>query len=867
MASLTRRNLMKLGLASGALFAAGEAFTPSALAGSVKLQPGGKDFSPETGVERKAVPTACWSCVTRCAAMGFVEDGRLVKMESNPDSIRTEGKMCSKGQSGPNEVYFPDRILYPMKRVGPRGGGKWKRISWDEALTELGGRLKKLRDNGHPEKFMFHYGRMKASSSKLIKSVFLGTYGTKTIAGHTSICEGGKWTAQELTWGKHYDNWDFDKTKFVLNFGSNIFEAHTNHIPASHRLIRAMVDRGVKMVTFDVRLSNTAAKSNEWIPIKPGTDGAVILAMCNVVMQNGLYDRDFLKFVRATENVNASVDEKIATLKSHLSKYTPEWAEKISGVSASKIKSLALEFANTKPAVMATYRGAVAHYNGNDTERAAQMLASITGNIDNPGGRCRGVGAGWKYPKGPKDKPKAKALKLTKGFPGTIAYPSHGVCQQVLPMIKDGKAGRPDIYMWYCYNPVYVNGDWKENADVLKDESMIPFTVTSSIVYDESSKLADMILPDATYLERWDWEDMVSPAQIPEFYIRQTLVKPLGESRDLGDVVIELADRMGMPLGVGSSKEEFVKKSHEKTAKEVKGFPGFDYMKKHGVWHDPEAKPKYYGYKKAVLDVSKEPVTVGGVQYADMSEPEKVAPHMGDDVLYDKETGLFWHWRHSKAKNAEEAMKKGYTNTKNAYKGYAGQLIGDKVYKGFKPDKLSKSGYLELYSALLKKKGFAPLPTYVPIPEHQKMGPNDLILTTYKVAVHIHSRSSHRKWLSELYHDNPGWINSKTASSLGIRDGDKIKVKSKIGEIVTKASVNEKIVPGVIAISFHLGREESGRYGSGKKSPMANDIDPDLKLMWWKEHGVHPNWIIPNSDDPINGQQCWMDTVVKVTKA
>lgn len=832
MAGLNRRNFMKLGIASGALLAAGESIIPSALAGTVKLQMGGKDFNYKTGAERKAIPTACWSCVTRCAAIGFVEDGRLVKMESNPESIRTLGKMCSKGQSGSNDVYFPDRILYPMKRAGARGSGKWKRISWDAALTELAGRLKKLRDAGHPEKFMFHYGRMKASSSKLIKSVFLGTYGTKTIAGHTSICEGGKWTAQELTWGGHYDNWDFDKTKFVLNFGSNVLECHTNHVPVSQRLIKAQVDRGVRSVTFDVRLSNTAAKSDEWIPVKPGTDGAIVLAMCNVVMQNNLYDKSFFKFIRATENVNASVDEKISTLKSHLKQYTPVWAEKISGVKASKIESLAREFAKTKPAVIINYRGSVAHYNGNDTERACQMLAAITGNIDNPGGRCRAVGPKWKYPKGPKKKPKGKGLKITNGFPGTIAYPSHGVCQQVLPMIKDGKAGRPEIYMWYCYNPVYVNGDNQGNIDVLKDEKMLPFTVTSNIVYDESSKLADMILPDATYLERWDWEDMVDPNQIGEHYIRQALVKPLGEAKDFGDTCCDLAERMGIPLGV-KSKEEFVKTSHEMTAKAVKGFPGFDYMKKHGVWHDPNAKPKYYSHKKEV----------------------KAADLKG--AILDEATGVYW-----KGKAGED-----YTTTKGSAKKYVGQKIGDKVYKSFPPDKLSKSGYLELYSGLLKLKGYPALPTYVPIPAHEKIKSNELILTTYKVAVHIHSRSSHRKWLSEIYHDNPGWINPKTAADRGIKDGDKIKVKSSVGEIITKARVTEKIVPGVIAISMSVGREESGRYGSGKKSPLAHDNDPDLKNKFWDTYGMHPNWIIPNSDDPINGQQAWMDTVVTVTKA
>jgi anaerobic selenocysteine-containing dehydrogenase len=831
---------MKLGVVSGALLAAREGFKSQALAGTVKLKGGGKDFSPSTGVERKAIPTACWSCVTRCAAMGFVEDGRAVKMESNPNSIRTEGKMCSKGQSASNEVYFPDRILYPMKRAGKRGEGKWKRISWDEALTELAGRLKKLRDAGIPEKFMFHYGRMKASSSKLIKDVFLAAYGTGTAAGHTAICEGAKWVGQELTWGKHYDNWDFDNTKYVLNFGSNVFETHTNHIPTSHRLIRAMVDRGVKLITFDVRLSNTAAKSDEWVPIKPGTDGAVMLAMCNVIMNEGLYDKEFLKFIKATKNKDASTDEKIASLKSHLAQYTPEWAGKISGVSASKIKSIAIEFAKTKPACLITYRGAVAHYNGVENERAAQMLAGITGNIDNPGGRTKAVAASWKFPTGPKDKPKAKKLNILDGFKGQSVYATHHVDEMVLKVIKDGKEGRPDIYMWYCYNPAYVNGENQEYAEILKDENMIPFTVTSNIVYDESSKLADMILPDATYLERWDWEDMVSPNQIAEYYIRQPLIKPLGESRDLGDVVCELAEKMGMPLGI-KSKEEFVAQSCEMTP-EIKAVGGIEYMKTHGVWHDPNAKPKYYSYKKEVK-----------------AEDLK-------DAILDEATGVYWNPKKAHAEHPEE----GYTKSKNAYKGYVGQKIGDKVYAGFKPDKLNKSGYFELYSELLEGKKFNPMPSYLPIPEHEKMDSDELILTTYKVAVHIHSRSSHRKWLTELYHDNPGWINPVTASKLGIKNGDKIKVQSSIGEITTKARVTEGVVPGIIAISYHVGREESGRYGSGKKSPMeggAHDNDPDLKLMWWKDHGVHLNRVIPNSPDPIGGQQRWMDTVVKVTKA
>ncbi len=471
------------------------------------------------------------------------------------------------------------------------------------------------------------------------------------------------------------------------------------------------------------------------------------------------------------------------------------------------------------------------------------MLAAITGNIDNPGGRCKAVGAKWKYPKGPKDKPKGKALKITNGFKGDAAYPSHGASHQVLKMIKDGKAGRPEVYMWYCYTPVYANGECQENIDILKDESLIPFTVCVNAYYDESAALADMILPNPSYLEWWDYEDMVSPTQVPEYYIRQPFVKPLGESRDFKDVVCDLANRMGMPLGFNSA-EEFVKKSCEKTPG-VKEAGGFEYMKKHGVWHDPKAKPKYFGYKKEVKadDLKKE------------------------GVILDEATGTYWNWKKAKLKSEAEAKEKGYTKTKNAYKGYVGQEIGGKAYKGWKPDKLNKSGYFELYSELLKIKKFPPLPTYMPIPEHQKMGAGDLILTTYKVPVHIHARSANCKWLTEICHDNPAKMNPLTAKSLGIKDGDKIKVKSEVGEITTTANVTAGVVPGIVAISHHLGHWEYGRYASGNKAPLAGDDDPDLKLKSWNTYGVHPNWIIPNKSDPINGQQSWMDTVVKVTKA
>ncbi len=839
MIKLTKRNFIKLAASCGAaLTGMGELSRVHALTGTLKLEEGGMDFSPETGKERQVVTSACWQCVSRCTTLNYTENGRLVKIEGNPESIRNRGKICAKGQAGINQVYDPDRVLYPMLRAGKRGEGKWKRISWDEALElvvnggDIAGHrvkgLKNLQDEGHPEKFMFHYGRMKGSDSKIIKSNFLAAFGTKTIGNHTTICEGGKWVAQELIWGKHYDVNDVEHTNMILNFGSNFFETHTSHIQLAQRAIKAMTEREVKLYTFDVRLSNTAAKSTEWIPIKPGTDLAVALSMCNVIMSNGLYDRNFIE-----KWTTVTVD----SLKDHLKQYTPEWAEQLSGVPASMIKSLAIEYANANPGTCISYRGPVAHYNGVESERAFKMLDAICGYIDVKGGTCHGVGAKWKYPK-VKTERKPKKLNIIDGFPGDSVFPNHHVSHQVLKMIKDGRFGRPDIYMVYCYQPVYVNGECEENIQILKDETLVPFLVTISPFYGETESLADLILPDVTYLERWSWDDMVSYDMIPEYYLRQPAIKPLGESRQFQDVAIDLASRLGHKLPFKST-EDFIQQSCEKSNVD------YEYLKEHGVWHNPNENPHYLSYTR-VLEKDN---------------------YSGKDVLFDNKTGVYWNWKKAKAKTPEEAEAKGYIDTKNAYKGYIGQKIDGKVYTGFKPDKVNKSGKFEIYSNLLKRKGFNPMPAWLPVPDFENRKEDELILSSYKVNVHTHSRTANCKWLSEINHDNSALMNPVTAGKRGIKSGDWIKIKSAVGEIVMKAGVTEGVIPDLIAISFHLGHWQYGRFASGKEAPFGSDNDNDIELKWWTEHGVNPNWLIRNRPDHISGQWLMNDEIVTVTKA
>lgn len=843
-----RRDFLKLGAAAaaGAPVLAG---TPARAKESKTLARGGADYSYQSGFEREAVPTACAMCASRCAAIGYVENGYVLKVEGNPDSQRTLGAMCAKGQASINQVYDPDRILRPMRRAGKRGEGKWEQISWDEALNDLAGRLGKLRDEGHPEKFMFHRGWISASAERLIEQVFLPTYGTATIANNSCLGQSARRTAHELTWGGHIDSWDFDKTRYVLNFGSNVMEADTNHVALARRLSFALTDRNVKMVTFDVRLSNTAAVSDLWIQIMPGTDGAVALAMCNVVMAEGLYSgrgEEFLRFVRATENPKATTAEKIAALKAHLAEFTPEWAEQISGVEADVIREIAIEFATAGAACLISSRGASAQYNGVETERAIQMLAALTGNIDNPGGRCAAATPNWVYPTGPEGKPEPRRLEILNGAPDAAALPIFGIGHQALRMIKDGAAGRPEVYLWYNYNPAFSNAGIQENIDILKDESLLPFTVAVTPFYDESAALADLILPDAVFLETFDFEDGISPTQVPEYSIRQPVVPPQGEARDFKDVCCDLANRIGLSLGFESA-EEFVEQSCKLTPIIKSKAGGFSGMLKRGVWYDPDAAPAYYSYKKIV--------------------PEEALQE--DGVIFDEETGVYWNWKKAGASSEGEALAAGYQQTAGAFSGYVGQSISGTVYECFRPDRTNKTGYFELYSASLSAKGRSPMPTFATAPEHQEMASGDMILTSFRVNVQTLSRTQNCRWLDEISDDQSVWINPASAKLHSIADGNRIKIKSGLGEIEVTAKVTENVIPGVVAMPGHGGHWEYGRYASGEKAPfgLENDLPYEKHIWWSRDGGAHPNWIIDNSAEPISGQQRWMDTVVSVSKA
>jgi len=761
MTTIHRRKLLTMGTAAATGLLGGGAFVTS---GRRLTEADQRRARNTTGETRRVIPSACWQCVTRCPILGTVDNGRLVKIDGNPASRCTRGRLCARGQAGVNQVDDPDRLLHPLVREGARGEGRWRKISWTEALGllveggEVAGRevrgLRALRDDGSPEKFLFHYGRTVGSDYLILMYYFLPAYGTGSIGDHNSICVAAGGVARALT-GGGAGFLDFSRAATILNFGNSMLEAGLDHVPFAQRWVDAVAG-GTKLVTFDVRLSNTAARSTEWIPVMPGTDLAVALALCHVIVADRLHDT---AFIEAHTNVTPS------ELEQHLEPYSPEWAEKISGVRASTTRSIAREYATSGPGICVSGRGAFMHHNGVQTQRALYLLQALTGNID-PEGRD------WAYPRWDypfqfpsRDVPR---LPVFDGEPGQYSHPMAGVSHQILHMIDKGPE-RPDIYMVYCHNPVYSNGDCNENARILSDEQKIPFLVSVDVTLSETSELADLVLPDATYLERWTCDGKTSPEGIAEYQIRQPMHPPRGEARNFCDVACEVAGRLGIELGFDSA-EEFVRATCDATPA-VRDAGGFEYMKTHGVLCDLDAE-------------------------AIRRPPEP----------------------------------------------------------------------MQIRSETLEVAGFPGLPSWMPSPDHESMTGDELILVTYKVNVHTHSRTQNCKWLSEIYHDNRAWIHPATAAARGLTEGDEIVVRSEVGEIVTRIRITEGIHPRAVAISHHCGHWAYGRYASGRTTQFHGE-DADGRLRWWSDHGAHVNHVIPNRGDPIAGSMCWNDTVVTVSKA
>ena len=760
MVKIDRRKFMILGAGAAAAASAYPQF-----AKSMELKLGGQDYHQiRTFHPRERNAFLCTMCPYFDGGYSYAENCEIMKTEGNPDHIATRGKLCSKGLSAFFAAVDPDRIVSPRKRVGPRGSGKWREISWDEAIAEVAGRIRNALDD--PNDIYLNEGGFKDGGSLR----FMNTIGSNSVIRSRIPGVGcvPKQEAMNRAFGANVIFPDFENTRYVLNFGANIMETA---FPLAQRLTDGVVNNRLKLVTFEVRMSNTAGRSDEWFPVFPGSDGVIALAMANVIMEKGLADKAFID-----KYTNYSSDGLTKDLKP----FTAEMAEKASGVPAKAIREIAVEFAKAKPATVFSLNGVSLHRNGIDAESACIILAAVTGNIDKEGANC--------LPRRFDIAPPQPAPAQAGGGSLTSSY------NYAFPFEVAEGSRKPRVLLNHMSNPAYSSPAASMWREVLKDEKLIPFLVDFSPFMSETAELADIILPDVVAVERYDLAS--SPTSMhPWASMTLPPIKPRGEARDVRETLKKIVAAIDTDGSRGMKQYWEFANAKDWVKQEVAATPPlkgkYKKIRKKGVW------PSY-----GKIDPNTRKITRKGVPL-----------------------------------EAE---------------------YGANLASGFP----TPSGKIELAA-----------PAWSPNPRHAALAEGDFILATFKVAYHTLSMTSNLKYLAEIWHSNPLWVNKESAKVLGIEDGELVRLTSEAGYLVTRAWPTHGIHSQVAGISTSVGRTAYGRVAEadpdariiqGSKTQVDDDIDDNI---WWRDIGVNANDIIPINIDPQSGVQAWNDTVVKITPA
>jgi len=475
-----------------------------------------------------AIPTTCQQCPAGCGIIAYLNGNRLVQILGNPDHPNNKGGICAKGVAGINLVNDPERLLFPVKRIGSRGQNRWSRITWDEAYYTLSSRIGRLIKKGRIKEFIVDLGH----SDPILKQ-FIQAIGDVPIIDRLVLKSLNRSAAFASMTGYSSSIPDVANSRITLNFGANPFANHDYFVGIARRLALARVKRGAKLITFDVRMSETAARSDEWHPVKPGTDGSVALAIANVIVNKGLVNT---QFSANQANISAEV------LKAHLTRFTPKWAEKESGIAAQDIERLAYLFASQKPSVAILGGGAYDHENGNQNTRCVSLLNWLVGNVEKEGGI----------------------------FFFQLPLDLSSDSKRMQTISEWTRENTPvDTYFSYLSNPAYSDLECDKSASLLKDEKITPFLVVMDTHMTETAMLADLVLPAATYLESWGVEPAPPLDGIPILNLRQPVVsllspaealrspsfdvgklinhtfQPLGEAREIGNVSLKLARYLG----------------------------------------------------------------------------------------------------------------------------------------------------------------------------------------------------------------------------------------------------------------------------------------------------------------------------------
>ncbi len=492
--------------------------------------------------EETWVTSVCQMCPGACGIRVRKIGPYPVSIAGNPLHPINHGTLCPKGVAGMLSLYDPDRIRSPLKRTGERGQGKWQKISWEEAISTVAAELKKLREGKEPQKLAIVGGRYRGLMRTLLTR-FLEAYGSPNYIDNSFASWEGPVEALERTQGIAVEpRWDLAKTRYLLSFGVPLLDAATS--PVENLRGWADMRRGDqahrgKVVQIESRLSTTAAKADEWIPINPGTEGWLALGIIHVLLKEDLYEGYYLG-----DHSSGFSNFKTAVLES----YSHQTISEVTGVSIDVIIRLAREFAATKPAL------AISGRIDPKDQIAIHTLNALVGSINVPGGIL--------IPEDAEMKP----------FPPVETDPiaQQGLAKGKTNLLKANPYPLGAAFFYYS-NPLFSNPEPDKLREAL---NKIPLLVSFSPFLDETSELCDLILPDHIYLERLQDVPASTSEGFPLMGLSQPVRAPLYETRHTGDVVLDLARALGDPVAVAlpwSNFEAFLQEELKKIYESQKG--------------------------------------------------------------------------------------------------------------------------------------------------------------------------------------------------------------------------------------------------------------------------------------------------------
>ena len=481
--------------------------------------------SSEAPVTR--IPTFCNGCGNRCGIFALVKNNRIWKVEGNPEANGNKGLICPKGHGYIHDLYNPDRIRGPLKRVD----GRFQPISWEQAYKEISQRINTLlMDNGPESIFWINYPQ----SNNAYALRLMHALGSPHYFTHGSTCYTARNAGWNYTVGKLPSN-DLANSRYIMTIGRN---------PAGGIDLGQMADitkaksNGAKLVVVDPRHSETAILADDWLPIRPGTDLAFLLAMINVMVKEGLYDREFVR--KKTVGLEQLDDEII--------NYPPEWAEKVCEIPARTIVRITREMAREKPRVLIHrgYHGAFGsqYLNSFQTVRALAIANSLLGNINREGGIyfAQSAELGELQPKHPvPEGPKVPKADGT-GIPGRYPLGSYGDgIAHAIPELA--LRGQLKCGFVYHHNPLRTNPNPKR---IMAGYKKLDLLVVIDTVLSETASIAHYVLPESFYLERDEAVDTKHSGKRAQVTIQQRALEPMFDTRPGLRIIVELAHHLGV---------------------------------------------------------------------------------------------------------------------------------------------------------------------------------------------------------------------------------------------------------------------------------------------------------------------------------